>query len=153
MGLRYSMKGVQDTLEVFEDRLTITPKGVLGFLNKGLQGTKTIPFSSIKAVQHREAGWIANGFLQFTILGGTENMGGVFSAAKDENSFIFSNSDNNNARVTEIKEFIEQAVDPAGQASAGPVSIGDELVKLASLRAQGILTEEEFQAAKKKILS
>lgn len=37
-----SMKGVQDLIEVFEDKVTITPKGVLGFLNKGLKGTKPL---------------------------------------------------------------------------------------------------------------
>jgi len=45
--------GVDTDLEVFEDKLTITPKGVLGFLNKGLKGIKTIPFTSITAVQHK----------------------------------------------------------------------------------------------------
>jgi len=38
-GQKYTMKGVQDLLEVFEDKITITPKGVLGFLNKGINST------------------------------------------------------------------------------------------------------------------
>lgn len=37
------------------------------------------------------------------------------------------------------------------QRGAGP-SIADELAKLASLRDQGILTDEEFQAQKSKLL-
>lgn len=43
----HTMKGVGELLEVFDDKVTITPKGVLGFMAKGLKGTKTIPFSSI----------------------------------------------------------------------------------------------------------
>ena len=39
---KYSIRGVQDVLEVFDDKLMITPKGLLGFLNKGLKGTKEI---------------------------------------------------------------------------------------------------------------
>jgi hypothetical protein len=39
MSSTYTMKGVQDLLEVFEDKVTITPKGVLGFMNKGLKVT------------------------------------------------------------------------------------------------------------------
>ena len=46
----HTMQGVQDLLEVFGDKVQLTPKGVLGFLNKGLKGTKTIPFTSIQAL-------------------------------------------------------------------------------------------------------
>ncbi len=55
MSAIHTMRGVQDLLEVFEDKVTITPKGVLGFLNKGLKGTKEIPFHSIVAIQIKEA--------------------------------------------------------------------------------------------------
>lgn len=86
------MKGVQDLLEVFEDRVTITPKGVLGFLNKGVKGTKEIPFTSIVAVQFKEAGTVFSGYLQFTIPGGNENTGGILAATKDENTFMFAHA-------------------------------------------------------------
>lgn len=69
----FTLKGKQDLLEVFEDRVTIKPKGVLGFLNKGMKGTKEIPFASVVAVQFREAGPWFNGYLQFTIPGGNES--------------------------------------------------------------------------------
>ena len=42
---------------------------------------------------------------------------------------------------------------PKTQASSSPSSVADELSKLAELRAQGILTEEEFAAQKDRILS
>ena len=35
----YTMKGVGGLLEVYEDKVDITPKGVMGFLAKGLKGT------------------------------------------------------------------------------------------------------------------
>src|SRR5262245_10728709 len=66
----YTMQGVQDLLEVYPDKVTITPKGILGFLNKGLR-TKSIPFTSITAIRFRKAD-LASGYLQFTILGGVE---------------------------------------------------------------------------------
>ena len=66
------MQGVQDLLEVFGDKVQLTPKGVLGFLNKGLKGTKTIPFTSIQALQFKEAGAVFSGYIQFTIAGGNE---------------------------------------------------------------------------------
>ena len=100
------MKGVQDQIEVFDDKVTITPKGILALMNKGLKGTKTIPFSSISAIQFKEAGAVFSGYLQFTIPGGNESKGGVFSAASDENTFMFAQK-KNNALATQIKEYIE----------------------------------------------
>jgi hypothetical protein len=149
----HSMKGVQDLIEVFYDKVTITPKGILGFMNKGLKGTKTIPFSSIQAIQFREAGAFISGYLQFTIPGGNESKGGVFSATADENTFMFAQT-KNNAAAKLIKDFIEasaaklRAPSPAVEAR----SMSDELKKLAALRADGILTDEEFQTAKKKLI-
>lgn len=152
----YNMKGVQDLLEVFEDKVTITPKGILGFMNKGLKGTKSIPFTSITAIQFKEAGAVFSGFLQFTIPGGNESRGGVFSAASDENSFMFANKSNNELAI-KIKEYIEGNVrelqTPSHIASQSTTSLADELKKLASLRDSGILSEQEFQTAKIRLIS
>jgi hypothetical protein len=153
MSAVYTMKGVQDLLEVFEDRVTITPKGVLGFLNKGIKGTKEIPFTSIVAVQFKEAGAVFSGYLQFSIPGGNESRGGIFAATKDENTFMFAHA-KNNAMAREIKEYIDAAVrrSRAPQAAAPATNLSDELQKLAKLKEQGILSEEEFQAAKKRLI-
>jgi len=147
------MQGVQDLLEVFGDKVQITPKGVLGFLNKGLKGTKSIPFSSIQALQFKEAGAIISGYIQFTIIGGNESRGGVLAAANDENTFMFAQT-KNNAKAIEIKKFIEESVTKtrSPQQQASPFSLSDELQKLAKLRDQGILSEQEFQAAKQKLM-
>jgi hypothetical protein len=147
--------GVDTDLEVFEDKLTITPKGVLGFLNKGLKGSKTIPFTSITAVQHKRAGF-TTGYLQFTLLGGIESRGGIFAAIEDENTFVFREADN--ALAEQVKAFIEQKIcelkNPVTPPSAPVVSTSpvDELVKLANLKAQGLLSEDEYSKAKQKVL-
>ena len=149
----HTMQGVQDLLEVFGDKVQLTPKGVLGFLNKGLKGTKTIPFTSIQALQFKEAGAVFSGYIQFTIAGGNESRGGVFAAANDENTFMFAHT-KNNAQAIEIKKFIEESVGKARspQHQVNPISLSDELQKLAKLRDQGILSEQEFQAAKQKLM-
>lgn len=152
----HTMKGVQDLLEVFEDKITITPKGILAFINKGLKGTKTIPFSSISAIQFKEAGAIFSGYLQFTIPGGNESKGGLFSAANDENSFMFAEK-KNNALATQIKEYIEAKVHELRAPQAAQLkpanSLSDELQKLASLRDSGVLSDQEFQSAKSRLIS
>jgi uncharacterized protein DUF4429/putative oligomerization/nucleic acid binding protein len=149
----FSMQGVQDTLEVFEDTVTITPKGILGFLNKGLKGTKTIPFASITATQFKEAGAVFSGYIQFSIPGGNESRGGVFSATKDENTFMFAQQKNNEL-ARKIKEHIESRL---RELRTKPIvhpanNLADELRKLATMRDQGILSDSEFANAKKKLL-
>lgn len=153
MAVIHSMKGVQDLIEVFDDKLLITPKGVLGFLNKGLKGTKTIPFASIQAIQFREAGVIVSGYIQFTIAGGNESKGGVLSAAKDENTFMFAQA-KNNAAAKQIVSFIEASVASlrSPPKTVRGTSLSDELKGLAKLRDDGVLTNEEFQAAKRKLI-
>jgi Short C-terminal domain/Domain of unknown function (DUF4429) len=152
MSAIYTMKGVQDVLEVFDDRVAITPKGVLGFLNKGIKGTKEIPFTSIVAVQFKEASLLLSGYLQFTIPGGIESRGGIFAATKDENTFMFREAGNKMAR--RIKDHVDAAVrkSKTPQVAAQSSSISDELQKLAKLKEQGVLTQEEFQAAKKRLI-
>lgn len=151
------MKGVNSNLEVFEDKLTITPSGVLGFLTKGLKGAKTIPFSSITAVQYRKAGPIVAGFIQFTIPGGNEGRGGVFDAVFDENTFMFCKSFDGrdvNEEAEKINNYIDSQIKLfKSPQNAQPAGIADELKKLADLRGQGVLSEEEFQQAKKKLLA
>ena len=105
----YTMKGLQALLEVFNDRVAITPKGILGFLNKRMKGVKVIPFTSIAAVQFKEAGAVFGGYLQFTLSDGIERRGGPIALAADENTLMFANAVNN-VLAKEIKEYIDSAV-------------------------------------------
>lgn len=59
------------------------------------------------------------------------------------------------ARVLIAARNAAQAPEPPAPAppAAPPVSVADELAKLASLKADGILTEEEFAAQKARLLS
>lgn len=154
MSAHYSIEEkVYGLLEVYSDKLTITPaKGVLGWLTKGLKGTKTIPFESITAIQLKECGPIFNGYIQFTIHGGNESKGGVSDALSDENTFMFSRE--NNALAIKIKEYVESETSKLRrpQTAAVSINLSDEIQKLASLKEQGILSDEEFQAAKKKLI-
>lgn len=153
MNTIFEMKGVGEILVVYEDKVTITPKGVLGFMSKGLKGTKTIPFASITGIQFREAGTFISGYIQFTIPGGNESKGGVFDAASDENTFMFAEK-KNNEMANNIKEYIESAVlklrTPHHHTQSA--NLADELQKLAMLKEQGILSDDEFQSAKMKLI-
>lgn len=150
----FELRGLQDLLQVYEDRLTITPKGVLGFLNKGLKGTKEIPFRSIVAVQMREGGSFVNGYLQFTISGGNESRGGVIGATRDENTLMFAKK--SNVEAAEIKSYINGKV--AAIHSYRPIpnhgkSLADQIFEIIELKEKGHLTEAEFAIAKARLLS
>lgn len=150
MNAIYTMKGVGELLEVYEDKVAITPKGMMGFLVKGLKGTKTIPFFSITAIQFKKSG-LVSGYLQFTVPGGIESRGGAFAAAADENTFMFKG---HNELALEIKDYIEKRIQELHnpQVISSGSSVSDELQKLADMKAEGILSEEEFRTAKKRLL-
>jgi hypothetical protein len=59
----------------------------------------------------------------------------------------------NNDLALEIKNYIEERVQEirAPRSSALP-NLSDELQKLAALKSQGVLSDSEFQAAKKRLL-
>jgi hypothetical protein len=139
-------------LQAFEDKVTITPTGVAGFLMRGLKGTKTIPFHAISAIQFKRAG-VVRGYIQFTIPGGNESKGGAFDAVVDENTFLFD--EESNAVVEIVKNYIEsrmREIRTPQPTNASTPNLGDELTKLAALKSQGLLTDEEFQAAKNRLL-
>lgn len=51
---------------------------------------------------------------------------------------------------SQLREFKKKASQPSQH---GALSVADELNKLADLKARGILTEQEFQSQKRKMLS
>ena len=141
------MKGIQGTIEVFDNKVVITPKGILGFFNHWLKWAKSIPYSSITGVQFKKSGF-TSGYIQFTIPGGNESKWGLFSATKDENTFMFVKD---NELALQIKDFIEEKITNKNN-SASKFSSADEIEKLYSLMEKGIITKEEFDEKKKNLL-
>ena len=126
---------------------------MLGIANKGIKGSKTIPFASITAIQYKKPG-ITSGYLQFTLAGGVESRGGIMDATKDENTFLFLAK--HKKQVHQIKEYIESQMAKLQKTANAPQptsSMADELLKLAELKNKGILTEEEFLNAKAQLLN
>lgn len=133
--------------------VTISRKGAIGRLTIG-KGDKRIPIGSISAVQWKPPTALVRGFIQFTVPGGNERRSQfgrqTTDAAKDENSVLVSKS--------HLEEFeaLRGAIEAAIASSQGPAgtttSIGDEIGKLAALHQSGAISEEEFAAAKARLL-
>ncbi|MGE4431735.1 MAG: DUF4429 domain-containing protein [Sphingobium sp.] len=137
------LKGSTKSITVEEDAITISYR----VLYHGFKGDKRIPISSITAVQYKEpSGWLV-GYIQFSIHGGVEWLGPV---AQDENALQFDKKDADAFRA--LRNFVQDRIGKGGQKNTG-ASIADELAKLAALKEQGILTEDEFIAQKAKLLS
>ena len=133
----YKVRGVGGELEVFEDKVVITPKGVMG----GLGGILSIPFVSITGIDHKKAGFVLPGHIMF-------QGGGVL--ATHQNSFSYKKDAN--AVIQEIKEYIERRIKKISVVDHPSSSLADELTKLSNLRKQGILSEEEFKKAKQGLI-
>jgi hypothetical protein len=148
----------QNGTVVLQDKALVIRRGVKGFLLGGgmLRGDKTIPFSSIVAVQLKRAGAV-QGYIQFTLLGGPEAKRGWSEALNDENTVSFNFWGGNNEKFAELKNIIEgkmhsQTNVVSDNSSSRSFSSLDELEKLAGLKDRGIITEEEFQQKKKQLL-
>jgi len=128
-------KGLNGQIAVLSDKIRIKRKGVLSFLTQGLKGEKGILISQISSIQFRQAGLVANGYIQFAFVGGQEAKGGLFEATQDEMFNYWQKEAFNSLRAA-----IEQrmaAINVSGKASMG--SSLDELEKLATLRDKGII--------------
>ncbi|MEV6567520.1 DUF4429 domain-containing protein [Streptomyces kronopolitis] len=136
--------------------VTITRKGFLARATVG-KGEKRLHISQITAVQWKPAGAFVNGFIQFTVPGGTERRSAfgsqTSSAAHDENSIVFTKQQQ--AEFEQLRTALDQSI--AAQhapriPTAPSTSVADELTKLAALRDQGVLSPTEFEQQKSRML-
>ena len=141
-------EGSNGSVELLNDRIVIRRKGLLNVLTQGFQGEKSIPYTSITAVQFRPAGSIMAGVIQFTMKGGREFYGGMLEATQDENAIMFTRQQEKTFQ--RVRDHVERAITPA-QGNAGG-NVGDELAALAGLVEKGFLTREEFDDRKRALL-
>lgn len=146
-------KGNNGQVTVSGDWITIARKG-FGRLGHS-KGDRRIPLANIQAVQMRPAGPLANGFIKFTVAGSPQSRGGLMDATKDENAVVFTRK--HQAEFDALREHIEgyisRRLNPSVPSAAATPDLADQLAKLAALRDQGILTDEEFASQKAKLLS
>ena len=143
-----------DTLELRGDTVTITKRGLANALASGMNGARTIQISAITAVQMKPAGMLTPGYILFSYAGSKPFMGGVWEATQDPDTFLFGKD--LTGEVAEFKVQVEKKMRESKQTA--PVnnssgSLTDELRKLSEFKQQGILSQEEFEAAKKKLLA
>ena len=150
-------KGQDGQLELSGDMLIIHRKGVLAKVTKGLTtGERRIPIASITAVQFKPAG-LTSGYIRFSMLGAVDKRPGIMAGTQDENQVQFMKK--HQGEFEAIRDHIEgtigrrESTDVGSGGLPGPaLDPMDQVRKLAELRNQGIVSEEEFQAKKKALL-
>jgi hypothetical protein len=141
-------EGTNGSVELLDGQIVIRRKGLANVLTQGVQGDKTVPLSSITAVQFRPAGAIMAGLIQFTLRGGREFSGGMLEATKDENAVMFDRSQE--AAFALLRDRVQDAIVIS---STDPTETpAEQLTQLAALVDQGFVTREEFEEAKRSIL-
>jgi hypothetical protein len=144
-------KGVNGQIRLFGDHIVILRKGVMGFLSQGHKGEKSVFIHQISSVQFKDPGLATSGYIQFAFLGGQETKGGLFNATKDENSVMFRRGQRKD--FERLRDELMSRIGSGRTSTSTASSVADELAKLAALRDQGILSADEFEAAKRRALS
>jgi len=157
MGL--SASGYNGQVTIDGEFLVISRKGMMAKMYQGLKGDKRIPMASITSVQLREPK-LTDGFIQFGMMGSIDSGGGIMAARNDENSVSFYKKDL--ADFLAIRDYVEskiverskpQVITVQGVASTPAPSKLDQLKQLGELKAAGVLTDEEFESEKAKIMA
>ena len=140
-------KGTNGRIELHKNFVRIDRETVMGFIFHGLKGKKDIYFKNITSIQIKKPG-LSTGYMQFSLPGGIEAVGGASNAIKDENTISF-NGQGNYEKALKIKEYIEKENIPS---SSPTYSSADEIEKLHALMEKGIITQKEFEQKKKDLL-
>jgi hypothetical protein len=145
------VKGYTGTVVFDGQSITIIKTGV-GRVSSG-RGQIRIPVRSVTAVMWKPAGPVVNGYIHFSVPGGTDRRSRSQSAnvrlSPNTVSFLRSQMQEFEA----LRNAVEEAIQHGLQPTVVPASITEQIAQFAALRDQGILTEEEFAAKKASLLS
>jgi hypothetical protein len=148
-------KGHNGQVQFDGDHVTITRKGLLGRMSVG-KGDKRWHISQISSIQWKPAGPLVNGFIQLSASGGNEQRSRfgsqTTSAVQDENSVIFTKKQMPDFEKLRAALDTAIAAQHARPAAAPAGSAADEITKLAGLRDQGLIRDDEYETQKKRLL-
>lgn len=136
----FTLTGIGERLEVYADKIRITPNGIIGFFTKRITGSKTISYLSISDVWLKSSG-LTSGYLKMML---------STHATSEELTFVFVGQ---NAVAGQIKDYIEKRTLDLGSPKRviEGVPLAKELKRLILLKRQGVFSEDEFNRAKKRL--
>jgi len=146
--------GINGQVELFPTKIRIAREGLLQTRWRYKWGDKEILLSQISAIQFKKAG-LYQGYIRFSF-SGADQMSGIRDIFKDENAVAFGWPQQQD--FERIKAAIERRIAELRHSPERPEKTfrpdyTEQIQKLAELRAQGIVTEEEFQTKKRELLA
>jgi len=146
MSIHYALSGRTSDLLVDDSGVHIKLKGLR-------RGEKTIPFSQVVAVSIKKPSFASGGYIFFQTIGsrGSSRFNSVVDIATDENAIFFGGKENFTL-AAEIKQSIEQILSSAPVGSGSASDYTEELKSLKALADEGVITQEEFEEKKHKLL-
>lgn len=160
-----SLKATNGTIIAYDDCVVVKRKGVFALSSHGIVGDVTYFYKNLSAVEYKRPG-LVNGYLKFISAGtpfqnsSIKTINEMLSTPKkiseDENTVLLRAFKKDTPTLCDkmyqlIKEKISesQAVNPPINTS---LSVADEIQKLKSLLDNGIISQQEFESQKKKLL-
>ncbi|MBD2722694.1 SHOCT domain-containing protein [Hymenobacter armeniacus] len=159
------INGQNGKLMVFEDHITLSRATFNGFMSQGgFVGERIYFYKDIVTIEYKKPTFFSNGYFKFIVPGTEESdatVGPFYSSPQsmtDPNTIVlraFSSKVGDKAekihKLVMEKLFEAKLKQPgAGMTTSNKM---DELKKLGELKASGILTNDEFESEKNKLLS
>lgn len=158
------IKGMNGQIKVFEDYIILSRNGITAKTFFGFKGERTIYYKDLSAIEYKKPSFFVTGYFQF-IFSGTEqksisfnSLGKSKKSLEDENTVAIRGVDPDITSLAEkVNKILQErlksykSLSTTQSANVSP-SLADEIAKLAELKAKGLLDDEEFIAAKQKLL-
>ena len=156
VGAIYNLKGARGReMIVYENKVLLRVKATLGSFITGnfSDGEKTIYFKDCIGIQFKKCD-LQLGYLQFETAG--MMMNNSTSNFFNENTFTFDSPAPNpsNELMIEVANYVKKQIELCKQEKpiGTTVSAADEILKFKNLLDLGVITQEEFDEKKKKLL-
>lgn len=156
--LVYTIEGVRGRhIDIYIDKVVITTRVTLGSVitHNATDGEKTIYYSDCIGIQFKQSK-LTIGYLQLETA--SSNGNNKKSNFFDENSFTFSPSVVSNEKMIEVKNYVKSRIAAIKNGSTTTsetnilVSVADEILKFKQLLDMGVISQEEFDEQKNKLL-
>ena len=141
----YKAKGSDGVVKLYEHKVVLEPKGVLGRISNMGNGTKEIMIDDITSIQFKDGGFTTKGYIQFGE-SGHKNVSGVTKASGDANSVLFKRKQQDD--FEELRERVNELRSESdnGSESEGNESSEDTAVQqLRERYAEGEISKEEYE--------
>ena len=147
----YLLKGTNGLIECWPDRVVIRRPGGLARLGTGFpRSERAVPYATIQSVEVQWASRFHPGYMTFTPGGDEPPRRNPAAQRRDDYAVAFRRRDNDIVR--EMKGYVEAHLGSGAPPVPGePDDRLGHLERLARLHAEGSLTDQEFEAEKRRL--